>query len=586
MNKQSGPSPENEAWINWRDYEDVALASLIRNAMINSISKTGGHIGANLALIEFSIALHRSFNIGQDITNDNIFFDTGHQAYSHKILTGRWLDFSTLNQDGGMSRFASRQESKLDMIEASHAGTAISIASGFSRYKNALGIKTDTVVLIGDGSLSEGMTLEALLELSENPGKIILVLNDNDMAIAPTVGAFRPGKEKDERLSKFFSSLGLLYLGKCDGHDFGEVYRLLGLAKSSSNHCVVHLKTEKGRGLDFAKHHPYRMHFSLPFNSIDGSGASPTIEGETLGKIASERLESHIISNKNLFVLTPATPYASYLDELRVKYANSVIDVGMSEQHCLGVATGLALAGAKVVICIQSTFLQRAYDQLIHDIAYMRVPVLILVVRSGLAGLDSPTHHGLFDLAILGSIPNVKVIIPRNRDEAITSIDSHIENPENPTVLLLPYFPTQMTGKREEFEEGYDSGRIDVGIICTIMSLDIAEKTKHDIEARDTGIIVVISVVNELDDLTPISKLVVACNIVIFMFDHYVLDFLSKILVNVFTLESKRKIFVYSPDGVFPASGSAQFSRASYLNDYNSLLGNVLNALPKTRKVE
>ncbi len=414
------------------------LAAEIREFLISSVSRTGGHIGANLSTIELSIALHRVFASPRD----RIVFDTGHQGYTHKILTGRRSAFDTLNTLTGMSRFVTRRESEHDVIDASHAGTAISLSTGM-----AFGLAREpggghVVAVVGDGSMVEGMCFEGLNYAATSNLRFVLLLNDNEMAIAKSIGGMRhlmTGESWIEQSRSFFSGLGFAYIPVADGHSIPDLLDALERAKALGIPVVVHAKTEKGRGLAFAATHPYKMHFSMPFDPESGSGASPTVTGRTFGLAAADELADVLSKRADVVVITPATPYASYLQALAEAYPDRVIDVGMAEQHAIGMACGAALQGMKPVVCIQTTFMQRAFDQLIHDVAYMNLPVTVLGVRSGFSGYDSPTHHGIYDIPYLRSIPNFTILYPYSPDHMRSVIARRMAQPTGPMMILHPY---------------------------------------------------------------------------------------------------------------------------------------------------
>ena len=413
------------------------LATQIRAYLIDTISKTGGHIGANLGVIELTIAVHKVFNS----PDDKVIFDVGHQGYTHKIISGRAEKFSTLNQYDGMSRFITRAESIHDSIDASHAGTSLSMACGFA-YSNARKkIDNHVIAVIGDGSLVEGLAFEGLNFIPEIKTKLIIVLNDNGMAIAPNVGGVKnltSGPDSFVKSRAFFEGLGLNYLSVADGHDISELVAKMTTAKQQNTPTLVHVKTKKGKGLPSADSHPYKMHFSMPFNP-DGGSSSPTIPGETYSTIVARDLRSYLNKDKDIVVLTPATPYASSLDDLIDEFPDSVIDVGMAEQHAVVMASGMALSGLKPIVCIQTTFMQRAFDQLLHDVCFMELPVTVLGVRSGFAGFDSPTHHGLYDIPYLRSLPNMQICFPVNSQDISDIMSRRMSNPMGPMVILLPY---------------------------------------------------------------------------------------------------------------------------------------------------
>jgi len=418
----------------------INLASEIRAFLISSISKTGGHIGANLGVIELTIALHYCF----DFEYQPLLFDVGHQGYTHKLLTGRKSKFSSLNEFEGMSRFLTNKESKYDILDASHAGTVIAISSGMAQARKNDGKNTPVVAIIGDGSLVEGMSFEALNFACEEPLPLIIVINDNGMSIPENVGGIHnlfEGQNWQHRSCEWFEGMGFSYLSVSDGHNFIELTEAFAKATQNvkSKTVVVHIKTEKGRGLELAKTHPYKMHFSMPFDPVSGSGVSATPIGESFQAIVGDVLNKHMEQTTNIYALSPATPYASGLEMLLEKFPKNAIDVGMAEQHAVGMAAGLAIENKQVFACFQSTFMQRAMDQIFHDICYPNLPVTIISARSGFAGFDSPTHHGIYDFAYLRALPNLKLFYAGTKRDLISIIEHRLKSPDGPMVILHPY---------------------------------------------------------------------------------------------------------------------------------------------------
>ena len=371
--------------IKKKDINDLnEIADQIRQFLIQTVSQTGGHIGTNLGVVELTLALHYVF----DINNDKLIFDTGHQGYTHKLLTGRLNDFSTLNQENGMSRFLSTKENENDLIEASHAGTAISIASGYA-YDFFLNKKKNTqaVAIVGDGALVEGMSFEGLnFGTSENL-PLVIIINDNGMAIPEKYWWNqiweRSGENWKEKSEGFFRGLGYQWASVADGHNISELVNVLSnVKKARISQLFVMLKQQKEKGLEISKKHPYKLHFSMPFDPESGEGTSAIPAGVSYTIKAGEAIQKSMKENEDLLVLTPSTPYASALDDVLRTYPDRCVDVGMAEQHLLGMAVGLSKQGRDVFACYQSTFLQRAFDQILHDISYMDVPITILSVRS------------------------------------------------------------------------------------------------------------------------------------------------------------------------------------------------------------
>lgn len=456
------------------------IAIKIRNFLIQSISNTGGHIGANLSTIELTIALHKVF----DSPRDKIIFDTGHQGYTHKILTGRMASFKSLNKNDGMSRFLTREESHHDIIDASHAGTALSIGCGFAFNTSESQNKNYVIPIIGDGTMVEGMNFEALNFSCVNIRNMIIVLNDNEMAIDKSVGGFRSlttGNGWKKKCENFFNGLNLDYISVQDGHNISHIISALKKAKKAKKTCLVHIKTEKGKGLKIAKKHKYKMHFSMPFNYKTGKGANATIPGTTFGLIAAKEINKILKKNSKAVVITPATPYASYLDEIDIKYHDRVIDVGMAEQHSVGFACGLALRGLKPILCIQSTFLQRAYDQIVHELSYMSADVLLISVRSGFAGFDSPTHHGVLDISYLNSIPNINIYYPNSEKNLKQLINQKMSKKNFSTnIILLPYEQISATLNDNNPLTKKKSNDKSLIIFCLLNTLKVAAEIKKN----------------------------------------------------------------------------------------------------------
>lgn len=426
------------------------LAGEIREFLISSISKTGGHIGANLGVIELTIALHHAFDIQPSAISDGdcILFDVGHQGYTHKLLTGRMQAFDSLNQMGGMSRFVSRHESEYDLMEASHAGTAIPIACGLAYSKMKKSQQGSVIAFIGDGSMVEGMAFEGLNFSVEYPLPLFIVINDNGMSIPPNLGGLHKlfsAPDWQQRCSAWFEGMGFGYVAVDDGHDMPKL--LAGMAEAKGKHTVangatpvvIHVKTEKGRGLALADGHPYKLHFSMPFNPETGEGVAATLTGKTFQSIVGDTLMKNMAADDSLYALTPATPYASGVEALMKAYPDRALDVGMAEQHAVGMAAGLAMAGNKVFMCFQSTFMQRAWDQLFHDLCFPQHPVTVVSARSGFAGFDGPTHHGIYDFGLLRSLPDVKIFYAGTARDLEAIIDARAQTADGPMIVLHPY---------------------------------------------------------------------------------------------------------------------------------------------------
>ncbi len=461
------------------------LAARIRRFLIESNARTGGHIGANLGTVELSLALHRVF----DSPADKIVWDTGHQGYTHKIVTGRADRFKTLNTYGGMSRFVTKAESEHDVIEASHGGTSISVALGIALAKALKGDSRSVVAVIGDGSLAEGLALEALNHAAVAPHtNLVIVLNDNGYAISPGSGALhnylqtlQPGRHAEDTL---FTALGFDYIGPVDGHDveavthaleqasgspepgapgvppsqrFGEPRRSSRESEASGGGGprrrekgrapragrkvpIVHVKTQKGHGWSPADGHPYRLHFSFPFDPETGKAREGTAY-VGYQDIAARVVGSAMERDERIVAITPSTLYASGLQPVFKQFPNRCFDPGMEEQHAMTMTVGFALEGFKPVIVFQSTFMQRAFDELVHDVCFGNLPTLILAVRSGFAGYDNPTHHGIYDFAYWRGLPNLRVLYPKDRFELERMVGDNLRDLAGPTIVAMPYGP-------------------------------------------------------------------------------------------------------------------------------------------------
>jgi 1-deoxy-D-xylulose-5-phosphate synthase len=417
------------------------LADEIRQFLIDSISETGGHIGANLGTVELSITLHYAFNS----PSDTFIFDTGHTGYTHKILTGRIENFKTLNSYGGMSRFISNSESEHDFIEASHAGTSISIALGRALTMRNRGQSNWTVAFIGDGALSEGLALEALNHASvEKDIRLMIVINDNGYAISPGFGAIHEHLQSREigtdQPDSLFTALGYKVIGPVDGHSIENLLAAFEEAKTSPQVCIVHAKTEKGRGLATAASHPFKLHFSFPFDPETGiTTLQPPDPGYQ--DVAALAIGDCMEKDQTVMAITPSTLYATGLAGVFKRFPERCFDPGMEEQHALSLAVGMALSGSRPVLFYQSTFLQRAFDQLIHDVCFANQDILILTVRSGFAGYDNPTHHGIYDFSYLRCLPNLQIFYPKDARELYEMTTLGLTKMKGPVLIHMPYGP-------------------------------------------------------------------------------------------------------------------------------------------------
>ncbi|MBA4303077.1 MAG: 1-deoxy-D-xylulose-5-phosphate synthase [Sphingobacteriaceae bacterium] len=396
-----------------------SVAQAVRIFLIHTVSENGGHFGAGLGVVELTVALHYVFNT----PNDQLIWDVGHQAYAHKILTGRAENFHTNRKYDGLSGFPSRAESAFDAFGTGHASTSISAALGMAIAARALG-KTQQhhIAVIGDGALTGGLAYEALNQAATENVNLLVVLNDNAMSIDPNVGGMQQHLNKlrqsvNERPS-LFEKLGIPYFGPVDGHDLSALLEALKAAKARGGVQLLHVLTTKGKGFAPAEAEQTHWHATGQFDKISGTRqaekpqAGPKYQdvfGHTLLELA--RLDARVLG------ITPAMPSGSSMLILQEALPERAFDVGIAEAHAVTLAAGMATQGMRPFCAIYSTFLQRAYDQLIHDVALQNLPVVFCIDRAGLVGADGPTHHGAFDLAYLRCIPNLVVAAPRSERE-------------------------------------------------------------------------------------------------------------------------------------------------------------------------
>lgn len=446
------------------------LAKNIREKILDVTSQVGGHLGAGLGTVELAIALHYVY----DSPTDKIIWDTGHQAYPHKLLTGRRDRFHTLRQFGGISGFLTRTESEHDVFGAGHASTAISAAVGFAAARDVLKQTHHVVACVNDGSLTGGMSFEALQNAGHLGTDMLVVLNDNQMFISHRVGAFGAFLAKlttagsfrrmEKRVERFltrmsfygpylirlarrvkvllfpgvlFEEMGFGYLGPIDGHDLPQLIEVLKAIKQLKGPHVLHVVTKKGRGYEPAEADPIKYHGVTRFNPetgemVKGAGGPPTytqIFGRTLVQLAHD--------DPKIVAITAAMPEGTGLDLFRKEFPKRFFDVGLGEQHAVTFAAGLACGGLKPVVAIYSSFMQRAYDQMIHDVCLQRLPVVFCLDRGGLVGDDGPTHHGTFDLSFSRMMPNIAVMAPKDENELQHMLKTALNLP-GPSVIRYP----------------------------------------------------------------------------------------------------------------------------------------------------
>ena len=449
------------------------LADEIRRFLIEKISRTGGHLASNLGAVELTMALHLTL----DFPEDKLIWDVGHQSYTHKLLTGRSGGFDTLRKYGGMSGFPKRKESDCDAFDTGHSSTSISAGLGLVEARELLGQDHTVVSVIGDGSMTGGMAYEALNNASRLKSNFIIVLNDNHMSISENVGGIsrylsglrttqtyteiKKGVEgtlkkipgRGDRLvsqlrktksgikqlfvpGMFFEDMGITYLGPVDGHDVRKLVKVLNEAKRVDHAVLVHVITEKGKGYRPAEENPSRFHGTGPFDIRTGEPAEKS-STDSYTEVFSKVLADIARKDEKVVAITAAMADGTGLAPFKKYFPKRFFDVGIAEEHAMTFAAGLAAGGMKPVFAVYSSFLQRAYDQTLHDVCLQDLPVVIAVDRAGLVGSDGETHQGIFDLSFLSSIPNMTVISPKNRWEMADMLRFAVDYP-HPVALRYP----------------------------------------------------------------------------------------------------------------------------------------------------
>ena len=455
--------------------EDLpALAEEVRQEILDVVSATGGHLASSLGVVDLTIALHYAF----DTPRDRIVWDVGHQAYAHKLLTGRREQFPTLRQHGGISGFPKREESPCDHFDVGHASTSISAALGMVAARDIKGEDFRVIAVIGDGSISAGLAFEGMNQAGHLKKNLVVILNDNEMSISPNVGAlssylsraltgqfytklrqetkhflqgipkvgesmFNLAKKAEDSIKglmvpgMLFEDLGFQYIGPIDGHNIDHLLQTFQNIKDYTWPVVVHIVTKKGKGCEFAERSPSQYHGTPPFDRATGKVAAKKqtilsyteVFGQTMIKLAED--------NDKIVAISAAMSEGTGLDKFAERFPARFFDVGIAESHGVTFACGLAVEGLHPVAAIYSTFTQRAYDQVVHDLCLQNLPVTLALDRAGLVGEDGPTHHGVFDIAYLRHVPNIVVMAPKDENEFQHMIKTAVEHP-GPTALRYP----------------------------------------------------------------------------------------------------------------------------------------------------
>lgn len=508
--------------------EKETLSQEIRDLIIDVTSKNGGHVASNLGVVELTIALHSIF----DTPNDKIVWDVGHQCYVHKILTGRREEFQNIRKLGGISGFPKICESEYDNFNTGHSSTSISIATGMARARDILNENYEVVAVIGDGSLTGGMALEALNDAGSSKTNVKVILNDNEMSISKNVGGIplylskmrtKTGYTRSNRKIKsvvskipyigkpiisfahytkqiikravfrnmYFEDIGFTYLGPVDGHDIKKLEDILERSKKINGPVLIHVVTKKGKGYKLAEENPDKFHGISAYDKETGE----VKKSKNYSKVFGEKLVKMASEDKRIVAVTAAMRDGTGLKEFAEKFPDRFFDVGIAEQHALGLIAGMARTGLKPVLPIYSSFLQRGYDQIIHDIALSGIPVTVCIDRAGIVGNDGETHQGIFDLSFLSSIPNIVIMAPKNFEELDKMLEFGV-NLDKPVFIRYPRggenFSFESTedielGKAEIVQEGTDLSIIAIGNMVgraeEVASL-LPEKSVEIINAR------------------------------------------------------------------------------------------------------
>lgn len=552
----------------------IDLANDIRHFLIESVSQTGGHLSSNLGVVELSIALHKVFNAPLD----KIFFDVGHQSYTHKILTGRANQFSSLRTYQGLSGFQKRDESIYDCFEAGHSSTTISAAVGMAIARDLNNENYHILPVIGDGALTGGIAFEALNHLGYLKKKVIIILNDNEMSISQNVGGmhnfldrlrismpynkakqnykdlmknkkltanlYKISKKIKEKIKKrvvnnVFTDLGLDYIGPLDGHDFNDLLRGLEKAKNSSRPIVVHVLTKKGKGYAHAESdHSGKWHGISKFDVESGEVVKKIAEDKiNFSQVMADALYHNMQKNKQIVAITPAMISGSKLEKVFKYFPNRSYDVGIAEQHAAMMASGLALNGKHPYLSVYSTFSQRSYDQFNHDLARMNLPCVIGLDRSGLVGEDGETHHGVFDIALYRNLPNFIISAPKDASETYSLMNTAFDT-KAPFIIRYP--------RGEVEKQPLNDDKFEVGSWKELIKHDKKVIITYGVHSQ---------VFNELLKNNPKAGLVHAL---------FIKPFDTKLLLELFN--RYEEIIIYEPD---VKAGGFSSMILEYTNDHN-----------------
>lgn len=508
--------------------EKETLAIEIRKYILEIVSKNGGHLASNLGVVELTIALHSVFNFPED----KIVWDVGHQTYVHKILTGRKEALKTLRKLNGIAGFPKTNESKYDNFNTGHSGTSISAALGIARARDLKNEKNSVLAVIGDGAMTGGMALEALNDVGYSKTKMTIILNDNEMSISKNIGGLnmllsklrtkktytksnvsmkkiisevpiigKPTVKIIQRLKRsikqliipkmFFEDIGFTYLGPVDGHNIQELENILRLSKQIDNPVIIHVLTKKGKGYSIAEENPDKFHATSPFDIETGKAGKE--KKKDYSKVFGDKLVELARENEKIVAITASMKDGTGLTKFSKEFPKRFFDIGIAEQHALGLAAGMAIEGTIPVVPIYSSFYQRGYDQVIHDIAIQNLPVIMCVDRAGIVGADGETHQGLLDMAFFRLVPNLTIMAPKDFKELEDMLEMAVKL-NKPVVIRYPrggeeYYKFQKTanceytkmeeGKAEILKEGEDVSIIAIGKMVS-RAMKIAEELEKE----------------------------------------------------------------------------------------------------------
>lgn len=564
--------------LNNKTYEQKKeLAKEIRQLIIQTVSKTGGHLASNLGVVELTIALCSIFNFPED----KIVWDVGHQTYVYKILTGRKEQMDTLRQKNGIAGFPKTAESKYDCFNTGHSSTSISVALGLAKARDLKQEQNNIISVIGDGALTGGMALEALNDAGSSKTKLVVILNDNEMSISKNVGGMttllsklrtkkfytktniriktilnkvpivgKPTVKFAQKIKRgikqllipkmFFEDIGFTYLGPVDGHDIEKLESILKTSKNIDNSVLIHVITKKGKGYLPAEEKPDKFHSTGSFN-IETGEKIKTFDKD-YSKVFGDKLIALAKEDNKIVAITAAMKEGTGLEEFANKFSDRFFDVGIAEQHALGFVAGLAKAGLKPVIPIYSSFLQRGYDQIIHDVCLQKLPVIICVDRAGIVGNDGETHQGILDLSFLNTIPNLTIMAPSDFEE-LENMLTYAFTLNSPVAIRYPrgkqekilyeYNKTIEMGKADVVKKGTDITIIAIGKMVS-RAIQVANKLEED----NTSVEVINARFLKPIDKQTIMQSVIKTKKIVTIEDNIIIGGLGDVVLNILYKEN------------------------------------------------